>query len=70
VFDQTRGVAFGTYASFRVRGCIIDGFLRRQVPVMQPMEAESLADNEPVDPTPSIEDTLMRTTRCTAENGS
>ncbi|MGI9073259.1 MAG: sigma factor [Bryobacteraceae bacterium] len=65
-FDPTRGIAFGTFAHYRVRGCIIDDYLRRQPPVAfrlgdELIEGEELqaAHAEPADPSPSVEDVLI-----------
>jgi len=57
-FDPALG-RFETYASWKVRGAIIDDFLRRQAPVMQSTEPDPLDENEPIDPTPSAEETLI-----------
>ena len=67
-FDPARG-KFETYATFRIRGHVIDDFLRRHAPITLPMrdhpersyeDGESTSDyREPEDPTQSVEDTLM-----------
>jgi RNA polymerase sigma factor (sigma-70 family) len=59
-FDPERGVQFGTYAHFKIRASIIDDFLRRQAPIptaLQTAEMEEL--DEPIDPTPSVEEILI-----------
>jgi DNA-directed RNA polymerase specialized sigma subunit len=64
-FDPALG-KFETFASWKVRGAILDGFLRRQAPATLPMISDDFFESElsnggeePIDPTPSIEDTLI-----------
>jgi RNA polymerase sigma factor (sigma-70 family) len=65
-FDPERG-RFETYATFRIRGTIIDDFLRRQAPVMVQMHEDAYEyhgeceehDNQPEDPSASIETLLI-----------
>ncbi len=57
----------GRYATFRVRGHVIDDFLRRQTPIMLPMHEDAHEyngecedhDNQPEDPSASIETLLI-----------
>jgi DNA-directed RNA polymerase specialized sigma subunit len=64
-FDPERGTKFGTYAHFKVRGAIIDDFLRKQTDVghthRTPCSAiGELEDaDEPIDASPSAEDVLI-----------
>jgi RNA polymerase sigma factor (sigma-70 family) len=65
-YDPSRG-QFETFATYRIRGSIVDDYLRRQAPVMIPMQDNTRLEHaesddlhtEPIDPTPSIEDTLI-----------
>ena len=65
-YDPARG-KFETYATFRIRGNIIDDFLRKQAPIMVPLQEDNCLEyaesedqhNEKADSTPSIEATLI-----------
>ena len=65
-YDPARG-KFETYATFRIRGNMIDDFLRKQAPIMVPLQEDNCLEyaesedqhNEKADSTPSLEATLI-----------
>ncbi len=61
-FDPTRNIKFGTYAHFRIRGAVIDDFLRKQdvaTDDLAAVQAETRQLDHLADPTPSMEDTMI-----------